>query len=71
MRLSITVDPDLLAKAQGLSGTRTKRETIELALRDMFEIRGARKLIALKGSGAVDWDLEEFDRWRHGETEGP
>ena len=36
MRLSITVNPDLLEEAKRLAGVRTKREAIEIALREMI-----------------------------------
>lgn len=65
MRLSITVDPELLAKAQRLSGTKSKTGTIELALKELVARRGIETVLALEGSDVVDWDPEEFDRWRH------
>jgi Arc/MetJ family transcription regulator len=52
MRLTITIDPDLLADAQRLSGAKTKREAIELALREMTS-RHRREQIAAHG-GTVD-----------------
>jgi len=47
MRLSITVDPELLEEVQRLARVRTKREAIERALQDFVRHHRLRELQAL------------------------
>lgn len=64
MRLSVTVDPGLLEEARILAGVRTKREAIEIALREMVLRRRLQDLMRLEGSGLVELDLEQLKEWR-------
>lgn len=59
MRTNIEIDDDLLAEARRLTGAITKRETVELALREL--VARHRQLGILELSGRVHWegDLEE------------
>lgn len=59
MRLTVTVDEALLEEARRLAGTRTKREALELALREFVRRRG---LVAIQAhAGAVDLALTVED----------
>ena len=69
-RLSITVDPELLEESRRLAGVGTKRETIELALREFVRAHRIRELAQLAGSDLVDMSSTELRRWRESETEG-
>ena len=64
MRLSVTVDPELLEEAKNLAGLRTKREVIEVALREMVLHRRIQDLAKLEGSGLIETDLQQLIRWR-------
>jgi Arc/MetJ family transcription regulator len=70
-RLSITVDPQLLAKAQRLAKARTKREAIEQALREFIRHCRRRELHGLAGAGWVDMELAELRQWRPAGLEEP
>ncbi len=70
MRLSITVDANLLDRAQSLSGAKTKRETIELALRELIAKESVKKALALEGSDVIDMTVDDLLRWRKMGTEG-
>jgi len=63
-RFTVTVDPELLDEARRLAKAKTKRETLEVALRAYVRIRRARELADLAGSGLVDMDLHDLERWR-------
>jgi Arc/MetJ family transcription regulator len=63
-RLSVTVDPGLLEEAKQLAKVKTKREAIELALREFVLRRRLEDLAELAGSGLVGMDVEELKRWR-------
>ena len=64
-RLTITIDEKLIKDAQRLGGSRTKREAIELALREFVQQRSMAKLADLVGSGIVDMDVDELRKWRN------
>ncbi len=54
MRTNIEIDDGLMAEAQKLAGTTTKRETVELALREL--VGRHRQVGILKLKGRVHWD---------------
>jgi Arc/MetJ family transcription regulator len=70
-RLSITVDPDLLEEVRRLAKVQTKREAIEQALQEFVRHHRLRELQALAGSGLVEMDLDELQRWRQSGDEQP
>jgi Arc/MetJ family transcription regulator len=59
MRSNIEIDDGLIREALRLTGLRTKREAVDLALREL--VARHRRLGVLKLRGRVDWvgDLEE------------
>ncbi len=58
MRTNIEIDDDVLAEAQRLTGARTKRETVDLALRELVARRRQRDVLALRGRIRWEGDLE-------------
>jgi Arc/MetJ family transcription regulator len=64
MRTNIEIDDDVLQEAQALTGTRTKRETVDLALREL--VARHRRIGVLELRGRVHWDgnLDESRRGR-------
>jgi Arc/MetJ family transcription regulator len=64
MRTNIEIDDDVLRAAQELTGTRTKRETVDLALREL--VARHRRIGVLDLRGRVHWegDLAESRRGR-------
>ena len=64
IRTNIEIDDDVMREAQRLAGTRTKRETVDLALREL--VARHRRLGILQLSGRVHWegDLAESRRGR-------
>jgi Arc/MetJ family transcription regulator len=65
-RLSADIDPRVLQEAQRVSGAKTKRETIDRALREFIARRRMQELSCLAGEDLVDMTLEELARWRSG-----
>lgn len=57
MRTTIEIDDDLLAEAQAMAGTDTKRATVEHALREFVRRNERLKILDLEGTG-WDGDLE-------------
>jgi Arc/MetJ family transcription regulator len=64
MRTNIDIDDELLEKAMRLAGTKTKKATVEEALRILVRRYGQRKALELRGT--VEWvgDLDEMRRSR-------
>jgi Arc/MetJ family transcription regulator len=64
MRTNIEIDDEVLREAQRLVGTRTKRETVDLALREL--VARHRQIGVLELRGRVRWsgDLAESRRGR-------
>jgi len=64
MRTNIEIDDDVMGEAQRLTGTRTKRETVDLALREL--VSRHRQLGILELRGRVHWegDLAKSRRGR-------
>ena len=65
VRTNIEIDDALLAEAQELAGTRTKKATVEYALAELIRRRKAKGLLAYRG--AVDLDID-LDASRGGRT---
>lgn len=60
MRTNIEIDDALLAEAQELAGTRTKKATVEFALAELIRRRKAKGLLAYRGAVDLDIDLDTF-----------
>lgn len=58
VRTNIEIDDALLAEAQRLAGTRTKRATVEFALAELVRRRRAKGMLALRGNVEFDLDLD-------------
>ncbi|WP_157015217.1 type II toxin-antitoxin system VapB family antitoxin [Mesorhizobium xinjiangense] len=65
MRTNIDIDEELMAEAMALSGAKTKKETVERALRDLVRRRRAVKdILALQGKIEWEGDLDAMRRDR-------
>jgi Arc/MetJ family transcription regulator len=58
VRTNIDIDDALLAEAQEIAGTRTKKATVEFALAELIRRRKAKGLLAFRGHVDVDLDLD-------------
>lgn len=58
MPTNLSIDPDLLVKALEVSGEKTKKATVNRALREFIARREQERLLDLFGK--LDWD-EEYD----------
>ena len=63
MRTNIDIDDALMAEAMELLGGKTKKQTVEQALKDMVRLRKAAKsLLALRGKIKWEGDLDAMRR---------
>lgn len=60
MRLTLTVDRELLEEVVRLAGTRTKREALHLALREFIRRRRLEGLISHGGAVDLAISLEDL-----------
>lgn len=60
MRLTLTVDPELLETVRRLAGTRTKREALNLALREFVRRRRLAGIITRGGTVDLAVSLEDL-----------
>jgi Arc/MetJ family transcription regulator len=58
VRTNIDIDDALIAEAQKLAGTTTKKATVEFALAELIRRRKAKGLLAFRGHVDVDLDLD-------------
>ena len=64
MRTTLAIDEDLLDEAKELSGAKTKKETIERALKELIQRRKSKKLIDLEGKVELSYTVEELIKRR-------
>lgn len=65
-RMMVTIDDALLAEARRLTGARTKRETIEMALREAVRRRKLAELAAMAGRVNIRLTRRQLDAMRTG-----
>lgn len=61
MRTNIVLDDELVAEAMAATGAKTKREVVEIALRELLYKTRQQRLKKLKGSDLIapDYDVAE------------
>lgn len=57
MRTNVVIDDELLKQAMQLSGIKTKRGTIDEALRTFVRLQSQKAILALEGAIAWEGDL--------------
>jgi Arc/MetJ family transcription regulator len=53
MRTTLPVKEELIEQVKALSGVKTKKEAVEIALEEFIKRRKSRKLIDLEGVGDI------------------
>jgi Arc/MetJ family transcription regulator len=67
VRTNIEIDDEVLDEARRLTGMATKRETVDLALRELVARQRRLGVLDLRGKVRWDGDLDESRRGRPGE----
>lgn len=60
MRTNIVIDDSLMEEALQLTGLKTKREAVELALRTLIDLRRQENIRQFRGKLRWDGDLDEL-----------
>ncbi|HWO69499.1 MAG TPA: type II toxin-antitoxin system VapB family antitoxin [Actinomycetota bacterium] len=58
MRTNIDIDPEVLREVQRLTGARTKREAVDIALRELVARYRRAGILRLRGKVRWEGDLE-------------
>lgn len=64
MRTNIDIDDRLLEQAKRVARTKTKKETVEYALRELIRRKQRRRVLELRGNFEWIGDLDESRRNR-------
>ncbi len=62
MRTNIVIDDNLMDSAISVSGFKTKKETVEEALRLYIKVKNQREILEYKGKIEWEGDLESMRR---------
>ncbi len=60
MRTNIVIDEDLLRKSLQYTGAKTKKDVVNLALRELIQRKERKDILALKGKLHWEGNLEEM-----------
>ena len=60
MRTTLTINEKLLEEVKTLSGVKTKKEAVEMALEEFIKRRKAKKMIELEGKIDLSLTVDEF-----------
>ena len=60
MRTNIDIDDNLLAQAMEMSGAKTKKEAVNLALKDWVYVMALKKVEEFRGPGVWVGSLDEM-----------
>ena len=58
VRTNIDIDDELLARAQAVAGTKSKKATVEFALRELVRRKERQKSLELRGKVSWEGDLD-------------
>jgi len=67
MRSTIDIDEKLLKEAQKITGAKTKKELVNLSLRELIRKKRKEHLISLFGSSVLNISLEDVKKLRKDE----
>ncbi len=67
MRSTIDIDETLLKEAGSLTQTKTKKELVNLSLRELIRKKRREHLASLFGSAAVDISQDDVEKMREDE----
>jgi Arc/MetJ family transcription regulator len=63
-RTNINLDDNLVSKGLEITGLRTKRELVDLALRELLRKEDQKNILALEGKFRWNGDLDQMRRGR-------
>jgi len=67
MRTTLDIDIKLLEEAMRLTGAKSKKETIDVSLKELIRQRRRERLLSRLGRFKLDLTLRKLERLRQGE----
>lgn len=64
MRTNIVLDDEIIREAKGLTSLKTKKDVVDLALRELIKTIKKKKLLSLRRKGLWEGNLGEMRRKR-------
>lgn len=64
IRTNIVLDDEIIKEAKGLTSLKTKKDVIDLALRELVKHLKRKKLLAIRRKGLWEGNLREMRRKR-------
>lgn len=68
MRATLDIDERLIEEAKRITGVKTKKELINLSLRELIRKKRIEHLISLYGSSPVDLTVRDIEKFREDES---
>jgi Arc/MetJ family transcription regulator len=68
MRATIEIDDKLVEEAKRLTSVKTKKELINLSLRELIRKKRIEHLLSLYGASPIDLTLKDVERFRKDES---
>jgi Arc/MetJ family transcription regulator len=68
MRSTIDIDGDLLEEARELTGAKTKKDVIDISLRELVSKKRREHLAAMFGSSPLDMSPDDLEKMREDEV---
>lgn len=68
MRATIDIDDKLIEEAKKLTSVKTKKELINLSLKELIRRKRIEHLLSLYGSSPIDITLKDIERFREDES---
>ena len=67
MRATVDIDDKLFQEAKKLASVKTKKELINLSLKELIRRKKVEHLLSLYGTSPIDLTLKDVERFREGE----
>lgn len=68
MRATIDIDDKLIEEAKKLTAVKTKKELINLSLKELIRKKRIEHLLSMYGTAPVDITLKDVEKFREDET---
>jgi len=67
MRSTVDIDDKLIEKAKKLTGVKTKKELINISLKELIKKKKLEHLLSLYGKSPIDISVKDIEKFRKDE----
>jgi len=68
MRITVDIEDKLIEEAKKITAVKTKKELINLSLKELIRKKRIEHLLSLYGSSPIDITLEDIEKFREDES---